>query len=281
MKIVTRLMLGTAAIALAACSQLPGSSLGATFGAERYLKADHGGAGFNGALASEYTEVARRAAFKDVRWMNSTAYIAKAQQAEAGSTPAPWAPEELGISTANAEDANTLYQETVRTITENKGERPAECARAQVMWDQFLEAVRGGPKNCITPDDARALLREAVIACRGGGTNNTAFIVYFGFNQTNLTDRARETLDAVVAGVRSLGATALSVVGHADTVGSASYNQALSERRARRVANALVERGIPASAMTLAGRGEAEQARPTADNVREPLNRRVEIGLSN
>ena len=65
MKTVTRLLLGTAAIALAGCNQLPGSSLGATFGAERYLKADHGGDGsFTGTLAKEYTEVGRRAAFR-------------------------------------------------------------------------------------------------------------------------------------------------------------------------------------------------------------------------
>ena len=64
MKTVTCLLLGTAAVALAGCSQLPGSSLGATFGAERYLKADHGGPGSTGALAKEYTELGRRAAFR-------------------------------------------------------------------------------------------------------------------------------------------------------------------------------------------------------------------------
>ena len=78
-----------------------------------------------------------------------------------------------------------------------------------------------------------------------------------------------------------MGTTALSVVGHADTVGSVQYNQGLSERRANRVADALAERGVPRDAMTLAGRSELEPAVVTADNVREPLNRRVEITLSN
>ncbi|MEM1161924.1 MAG: OmpA family protein [Pseudomonadota bacterium] len=274
MKTVTRLLLGTAAIALAGCSQLPGSSLGATFGAERYLKADHGGAGFTGTLAKEYTEVGRRAAFQDVRWRNSTAYIAKAKQAESGVEPAPWAPEQLGVGG----DAAGIYQSVVATINENKAARPEACARAQVMWDQYLEALRGGDKYCITPADAKALLDEALAACAPGGPAN--YIVYFGFNRTNLTDRARATLDEVVGAVQSMGATALSLVGHADTVGSAGYNQGLSERRARRVANALVDRGIPAGAMTLAGRGETDLARETGNNVREPLNRRVEITLS-
>ncbi|MEM9063527.1 MAG: OmpA family protein [Pseudomonadota bacterium] len=274
MKIVTRLLLGTAAVALAGCSQLPGSSLGATFGAERYLKADHGGPGFEGALAKEYTEVGRRAAFKDVRWRNSTAYIAKAKQAEAGTAPAPWAPDQLGVGG----EAASLYESVVATINDNKAARPEACARAQAMWDQYLEALRGGDTYCITPADAKALLDEALLACGPSGPAN--FIVYFGFNRTNLTDRARATLDEVVSAVQSMGATALSLVGHTDTVGSAAYNQGLSERRARRVAQGLADRGIPAGAMTLAGRGENQLARQTGNNVREALNRRVEITLS-
>jgi outer membrane protein OmpA-like peptidoglycan-associated protein len=130
----------------------------------------------------------------------------------------------------------------------------------------------------ITPEDARALLREAAIACRG--STESGFVAYFGFNESNITDRARQTLDAVVAAVNKLGTTALSVVGHTDTVGSVDYNQGLSETRARHVANELMARGIPAGAMTLAGRSENEPAVDTGDNVREPLNRRVEIVLS-
>jgi len=274
MKTVTRLLLGTAAIALAGCTQLPGSSLGATFGAERYLKADHGGPGFLGALAKEYTEVGRRAAFRDVRWRNSTAYIAKAKQAESGVEPAPWAPDQLGVNG----DAAAMYQTVVAAINTNKGTNPEACARAQVMWDQYLEALRGGETYCITPSDAKALLDEALAQC--GGVTDANFIVYFGFDRTNLTDRARQTLDDVVVAVKSMGATALSLVGHADTVGSGGYNQGLSERRARRVANGLVDRGIPSDAMTLAGRGERDLAVGTGDNVREPKNRRVEITLS-
>ena len=275
MRTATCLMLGVSALAIAGCTNLPGASLGATFGAERYLNGTHGGDDFNGHLAAEYTEVARRAAFKDVLWLNSTAYIAKAQQAEAGVTPAPWTPAEIGVNG----DATALYEEVVAKITANKDARPAACARAQAMWDQYLEALRGGPTFCITPEDARALLDEALEACAPAGPAN--FIVYFGFDRTNLTDAAIATIDEVVAAVNAMGTSALSLVGHADTVGSVAYNQGLSERRANRVAGALSERGVPMGAMTLAGRSENELAVQTGDNVREPLNRRVEITLSN
>ncbi len=242
-----------------------------------YLKGTHGGSDFNGSLASEYTELGRRAAFKDVLWLNSTAYIAKAQQAEAGVSPAPWTAGELGITVPGGESFE-VYDELVRVINENKADRPAACARMQVMWDQWLEAIRGGPNFCITPEDARALLREAAIACRPA--TESGFVAYFGFNETNITDRARQTLDAVVKAVSSLGTTALSVVGHTDTVGSLEYNQGLSERRATEVAEALAALGVPPGAMTLAGRSELEPAIDTGDNVREPKNRRVEIVLS-
>ena len=277
MKNNTRLMLAVSAIALAACAKpdLPGSNLGGTFTAERYLEAEHGGAGFNGALAKEYTEVARRAAYENVRWYNSTAYISKAKAAEAGENVAPWSPDQLGVNG----EASAMYDEVVATINANKADRPEACARAQVMWDQYLEALRDQPANCIDPEDAKALLDEALAAC-GGQAFGSDYVVYFGFDRTNLTDTARETLDQVVEAVQSLGTTALSVVGHADTVGSQQYNQGLSERRARSVADGLVERGVDRNTMTLAGRGERELAKPTPDSTREPLNRRVEINLA-
>ena len=275
MRTSTSLLLGVSALALAGCVNLPGASLGATFGAERYLNGTHGGTDFNGYLASEYTELGRRAAFKDVLWLNATAYIAKAQQAEAGATPAMWTPAEIGVNG----DATSLYDTVVTTIAANRDARPAACARTQAMWDQYLEALRGGPKYCISPEDARALLDEALAACGIVGPAN--FIVYFGFDRTNLTDAARATIDEVVAAVQSMGTTALSLVGHADTVGSTGYNQGLSEARARRVSGALTARGVPAGALTLAGRSENELAVATGDNVREPLNRRVTIALSN
>jgi outer membrane protein OmpA-like peptidoglycan-associated protein len=275
MRATACLMLGASALAIAGCTNLPGASLGATFGAERYLNGEHGGADFNGSLAKEYTELGRRAAFNDVLWLNSTAYIAKAKQAEAGVTPAPWTPAEVGVNG----EASAMYDDVVAKINANKDARPAACARAQAMWDQYLEALRGGPTFCVKPEDARAMLDEALAACAPGGPAN--FIVYFGFDKTNLTDVARATIDEVIAAVQSMGTTALSVVGHADRAGSVEYNQGLSERRANRVADALIERGGPAGALTLAGRSELEPAVQTADGVREPLNRRVEITLSN
>ncbi len=279
MRTVTFLMLGASALAMAGCSSLPGASLGDTFTAESYLAAEHGSeANFNSALAMEYTEVARHYAYEDVRWLPATAFINKAKAAEAGNTPAPWTPAELGVNG----DATALYDEVVATINANRDARPAACARAQALWDQYLAILRAeanGSMCAISSEDARAMLDEALAACASvpGPAN---YVVYFGFDLWNLTDAARDTLDEVVGAVQEMGTQALSVVGHTDTMGSVEYNQGLSERRADSVADYLENRGIPRGAMTLAGRSELEPAVQTGDQVREPLNRRVEITLS-
>ena len=277
MKTVVRLMLGCSALAMAGCSQLPGASLGATFTAEDYLAADHGGAGFTGALAQEYTELGRSQAGM-VRWENATAYIAKAKQAEAGQEPAPIAPGDLGVNG----DASALYDRVVNVVSANKNERPQACARAQAMWEQylFLLYAEGNGAQCpMTSEEALALLNEALGECEPAAVSGD-FIVYFGFNRTDLTSRARATLDRAAEAYDAAQPGAVSVVGHADTVGSVEYNQGLSERRARRVGTALEDRRVPAGAMTLAGRSELDPARVTGDGVREPLNRRVEISFS-
>jgi outer membrane protein OmpA-like peptidoglycan-associated protein len=52
---------------------------------------------------------------------------------------------------------------------------------------------------------------------------------------------------------------------------------ALSLRRANNVKNALVEEGVPVTAIRVVGKGETSLLVKTPDSVREPQNRRVEI----
>ena len=71
----------------------------------------------------------------------------------------------------------------------------------------------------------------------------------------------------------------VGVTGHADKSGSDAYNMALSLRRANNVKDELVRDGVPAASIVVVGRGESQPLVPTADGVREPQNRRVEIVL--
>ncbi len=106
------------------------------------------------------------------------------------------------------------------------------------------------------------------------------FVVYFEWDRSNLNQAAVDTIDAAVARARQCNLGAVMVVGHTDTSGSTQYNVGLSERRASVVSEALVARGIAASAITSNARGETDLARATADGVREPLNRRTAVSIS-
>ena len=73
------------------------------------------------------------------------------------------------------------------------------------------------------------------------------------------------------------GLVRVKLFGHADRSGKASYNMSLSLRRAGAVKAAFIKLGIGAGDISLVGRGESQPLVATADGVREPRNRRVEI----
>jgi len=106
------------------------------------------------------------------------------------------------------------------------------------------------------------------------------FIVYFPFDQSILTPEAQTVVQEAASYAQQGGATAVQVVGHADTSGSARYNIRLSERRARAVADAMVGLGVNPSVITADWRGEAAPAVATGDGVKEPLNRRSTVTVN-
>ena len=103
------------------------------------------------------------------------------------------------------------------------------------------------------------------------------FFVTFATNQATLSPEGQATIQQASAAYRSRSGARVAAVGHTDTTGPADYNRALSMRRAAAVRDALVNSGVPATAITIAGTGEARLPVQTADNVSEVRNRSVEI----
>ncbi|CAH0247098.1 OmpA family protein [Roseomonas sp. CECT 9278] len=103
------------------------------------------------------------------------------------------------------------------------------------------------------------------------------FLVFFDWNRADLTERARQIITEAVQHARSQRSTRIEVAGHADRSGTVQYNQALSRRRAETVAAELIRRGIAREDIAITALGETQPLVPTADDVREPQNRRVEI----
>jgi outer membrane protein OmpA-like peptidoglycan-associated protein len=103
------------------------------------------------------------------------------------------------------------------------------------------------------------------------------FLVFFDWDKYNITPEGQQIIQLAAQQYRAGGSVRLQVTGYTDTSGSPGYNQRLSERRANAVANALAALGVSRGDMAVIGRGENDLRVPTADGVREPQNRRVEI----
>lgn len=102
----------------------------------------------------------------------------------------------------------------------------------------------------------------------------------FDFDSDKLRPEARTNLDNLAANLSSFGDSKLLLVGHTDSVGVASYNQALSERRALAVGNYLTGKGVPSARVSVTGRGETEPIQPNATEEGRRANRRVEVAVS-
>ena len=128
----------------------------------------------------------------------------------------------------------------------------------------------GAPEPVVAPPPP---LPPPVVQCEPG-----PYIVYFDWDQSNITPEAASTLDnAISAYNRGCTGTQVMLAGHADRSGSATYNVGLSERRNTAVRSYLTARGISDGSISAQGFGESRPAVATADGVRNDQNRRVEI----
>jgi OOP family OmpA-OmpF porin len=105
-----------------------------------------------------------------------------------------------------------------------------------------------------------------------------SFLIFFDWNRADLTARARQIIGEAAEAARAQPAR-IELAGHADRTGTPQYNQALSRRRAETVAEELIRRGIARQDISITALGETQPLVATADGVREPQNRRVEIIL--
>ena len=311
-------VLGSAVIALSACSDMFGGSSDDAVAT---------GSPFTQGLATAYTDLAGQADalpsdedsgfFSPVtslfdfsekpKDMLKRAFTAKAQLASGGEAPA--------IEASPSPAATPVHDRLVAALTAGRDKFPEEAARAQSDYDCWVlfgmvPAAAATAATCKSQLDSS--LPRLEVAIRPGSAPMPApmampappvtapapapvtsapmpapaqpiasnFTVYFEFDSWTLTAEDLTVLTNVINSARTGGQAHISIVGHTDTSGSAEYNQRLSVHRANVVVEALVDMGARRAAIKATGVGKNDLAVQTADGVKEAKNRRAVIDLA-
>jgi OOP family OmpA-OmpF porin len=103
------------------------------------------------------------------------------------------------------------------------------------------------------------------------------FMIFFDTDTDTVTEQGAAILDNVADAYQSCGQAQVMIAGHTDRARAADYNVGLSQRMAANVRSYLAGHAIPDGVITVEAFGESRPLVETADEVREPMNRRVEI----
>jgi len=101
----------------------------------------------------------------------------------------------------------------------------------------------------------------------------------YDFDSDVIRPEAASNLRALAASLHKYPGSDLLIVGHTDQVGSAAYNQGLSERRASAAANYLVAQGVNHARVGTRGMGETDPVAANDTELGRQRNRRVEVAI--
>lgn len=243
------------------------------------------------ALNQANAAAARRESLSDV---DRLAYLAKQRIATAMAVARGKAAE---ADIADAGRQRTEMRLEARTAEADRAKREAEAAQTQAAQAQMqaqsaqqqAEAAQRQAASAQQQNAAllqRAAMLEAILVELQAVKTERGYVVtigdvLFATGQANLTPNGMSTLRKLADVMAQNPNRTVLVEGFTDSVGSSSYNQELSQRRAEAVASALGSMGVPRDRIAMKAYGEAfpVAANDTAGNRQQ--NRRVEIVLSN
>ena len=262
---------------LAACATEPGTPAST-------------GTPFTQALAREYDALAAFEADEMYDWRDADHFQAKATMAGQGRNVLPDEVADRDVPEAAVGELNAARTRLMAALDAGSRDRmPNESAQAQARFDCWIEQQEENFQYdhiSACRDDLMALiatLEAQPVAAAPEPEPATAavaqgpYLVFFDWDKSDITPEAWATLRQAAEAAQAGGVSTIQVTGHADRSGTDQYNVGLSERRAEAVAGALASLGLDRDEMRLEWKGESVPLVQTADGVREPQNRRVEI----
>jgi outer membrane protein OmpA-like peptidoglycan-associated protein len=216
---------------------------------------------------------------------------------------------QLAAVTARAEASAALARQAMERATSSESAARAAAEGRQVAEAQTAEAVQQkdvAVQEATTAREAATRAQEEAAAIRKKAeaevnrlqaalgqiaeTRRTALGLVmnlggdhlkFEFDKADLRTEDKELLSRIAGILMTSHDYTISVNGHTDDVGSAAYNQKLSERRAQAVRDYLVKAGLPGEILSVEGHGKSLPLVAGTSDTARAKNRRVELGLVN
>jgi len=266
------------------------------------------GSPFTQALSAEYRDYSNSELHEMLDFPDALHFARKGLAAASGESVLPepvsdWNLQEEYVSELSAARGRLI-------IAFDMGARetaPVLSARAQAKFDCWIEQQEEAWDNLNDSDALEAAackseFMEAIAQLEAGlqppapvepstvgvydvdpnqpmAPENAMYLVFFNWDSSDLGSGAVSVLDAISGEVSKNPPQTLSVVGYTDTSGPKNYNQRLALKRANAVRDDLVKRGVSADIISVDAKGESDLLVQTADNVREPASRRVNISF--
>jgi outer membrane protein OmpA-like peptidoglycan-associated protein len=190
-----------------------------------------------------------------------------------------WSSDAHGAKSLNAalnDERNRLEKLNKEKMAELAAKQKAieDAQRALAEKDSLLAAQKAEAQKKLD-----ALNSKAISVFRDArGTILSMSDILFETGKADLKQELRENLSAIGAILQSL-LTDSQVIeeGHTDNVGSAEFNQKLSEQRAHAVMQYLIERGVAANRLQAVGHGKDKPVASNSTKEGQAKNRRVEL----
>ncbi len=270
-----------AAVALSAC----GTEL------QKAEKVSASGSAYDSSLYEGYLGLSK-AEYGEGDYKSSDMFALRAVSAATGKDGGPESLEKWPLPADKAGELGSARSRLIAALGEGAAQKmPGQAAAAQVNFDCWLQeqrtaenfqpddiaACRDGFYTALAALEKKPVAAVAPVAKPEPEVSPLRYVIYFDFNSAEVDEKAKAVIFDAEAAARRLKGSRISVSGYTDTVGSAKYNEVLSELRAGAVAKLMESQGYPAERVSAEGFGKTNLAVPTADGVKEPGNRRAVI----
>lgn len=287
-------LVAAASLALAGCSGYKSQSE-----VEALNEAQAVGSPFTQTLASEYRDMANYEQNVMFDYPDALHFARKGLAASAGEVVLPEPVSDWNLKPEHIEELSAARSKLVMALDAGAREvNPKAAAIAQARFDcwieqqeenwqkneissckaKFMDALNAlGGIKAPAPEDVMPPVTAVTTPMAPMAPEDAKYLVFFDFDSSKVDVGGMSVLDSVAGEIKKQNISAVEIVGYTDTSGSKKYNKRLSSKRANAVRDGLIARGVPASLLRVDSKGEDNLMVPTADEVREPANRRTEV----